>query len=408
MSDFELIVVGGGLASARALRSYREAGGEGRALLVSEDAAVPYHRPPLSKRFLRGEIEREGTLVEPESFYAEHDVELALETSARGIDPGACRLELSGGRQVSYRRLLLATGASPRRLDAPGGDLGGVFYLRTLADSERIRAATTHGERAVVVGAGFIGMEVAASLRRLGLEVSLVHQGQSLFAAFGSPAISAYLAELYRREGVELVLGDGVAEFRGEEGRLQSVRTTEGRELVADLAVIGIGVVPSTGFLEGSGLDVEDGIVVNDRFETGAPSIYAVGDVARFDDPVLGKQRRIEHWSNANYQGTEVGKALAGAQIYYDNVSSFFSEVFGLSLKSFGDSTEFDGQVSRGSLPDAFVDFLLLGDRLVGTALTGLDEDAENELKALIRRRAEVSDREKLADPSIPLAEAFS
>jgi NTE family protein len=186
------------------------------------------------------------------------------------------------------------------------------------------------------------------------------------------------------------------------------VHTSGGKELEADLAVVGIGVEPTTGFLEGSGLHLEDGIVVNDRFATGAPKVFAVGDVARFDDPVLDKQRRIEHWSNANYQGTEVGKALAGAPTFYDNVSSFFSEVFGLTLKSFGDSTEIEEQISRGSLPEGFVDFLFRNGKLVGTAHTGLDEETENELKALIRRRASAPEREKLADPATPLSEAFS
>ena len=388
MEKFELVVVGGGLASARAIRAYREAGGRGRIALVSKDSSVPYHRPPLSKRYLRGETDREGTLVEPESFYAEQDVELFLERSAERVLPGERRVELDGGDAVGFEKLLLATGAWPRTLDVPGADLPGVFTLRTLEDSTRIREASGSARRAVSVGGSFIGMETAASLRGLGLDVTVVELAETLFPILEAPELSRQLAELYRGKGVELVLGDSVAAFRGG-GGLTAVETTSGGTIEADLAVVGIGVVPQTDFLDGSGIEVDNGIVVDEHFRTSVPGVWAAGDVARFHDPVFGRTRRIEHWSNANYQGTEVGKALAGADTEYDMVSTFFTEVFGVTIKVFGDTSRADDRTFEGSLADGKVLGLYLEDgRIAGAVLSGQDEATEERLKQLIRERA--------------------
>lgn len=388
MSNFQLAIVGGGLASARAIRSYRESGGGGRIALVSTDTEVPYHRPPLSKRYLRGETDREGTLVEPESFYAEQDVELLLGRAAERVAPDERRVELDGGDAIGYERLLLATGAWPRTLDVPGAGLAGVFTLRTLDDSTRIGEAARAARRAVCVGGSFIGMETAASLRTLGLEVTVVELADTLFPILDAPELSRELADLYRERGVDIVLGDSVSAFRGE-GRLEAVATAGGSELPADLAVVGIGVIPQTAFLEGSGLELDNGIVVDESFRTSAPGIWAVGDVARFYDPVFGRVRRIEHWSNANYQGTEVGKALAGEDVRFDEVSTFFTEVFGVTIKVFGDTSRADRLTYTGSLAEgAALGLCLEEGHICGAVLTGQDEETEAELKRLIRERA--------------------
>jgi NADPH-dependent 2,4-dienoyl-CoA reductase/sulfur reductase-like enzyme len=388
MNNFELVIVGGGLASARAIRSYREAGGAGRIALVSRDSSVPYHRPPLSKRYLRGETDREGTFVEPESFYAEQHVDLLLERTAECVLPAERGVELDGGERLHYEKLLLAPGAWPRTLDVPGSGLDGVFTLRTLDDSTRIREAAGSGRRAVAVGGSFIGMETAASLRVLGLEVTLVELAETLFPILDAPELSRALADLYRERAVELVLGDSVAAFRGE-GRLEAVETQAGTSIPADLAPVGIGVVPQTAFLEGSGIQLDNGIVVDERFRTSAPSVWAVGDAARFHDPVFGRSRRIEHWSNANYQGTEVGKALAGEEGRYDSVSTFFTEVFGVTIKVFGDTSGADRHTVDGSLADgAFLALYFEEGRLTGAVLSGQDEQTEERLKQQIREHA--------------------
>jgi len=404
--DFELIIVGGGLASARAIRTYRDAGGDGSVALISSDSAIPYHRPPLSKHYLRGETERDETMVEPHEFYDENDVELLLETEVLGVAPGDRAITTDDSR-LRYRKLLLATGALPRRLDVEGTDLGGVFTLRSLGDSTVIREAAQEVRDAVVVGGGFIGMEVAASLTERGLDVTLVCRDADVFSQLSSPEISDHLVSLYRDRGVDVVRGDEVRAFRGR-SRLDTVELHSGEPLGVGLAVVGIGVEPAVGFLQGSGIAIDNGVVVNERFETNAPGVYAVGDVAHFVDPLFGRSRRIEHWSNANYQGSEVGRILAEAPGGYDTVSTFFTESFGLTLKVFGDTSRHDDRVARGSFDDGHaVVFYLDAGRLVGTLHTGQDDETEQTFKQLIRDRATALDVRALADASASIEQAF-
>jgi NADPH-dependent 2,4-dienoyl-CoA reductase/sulfur reductase-like enzyme len=387
MRQFGVVIVGGGLASARAIKAYREAGGEERIALLSQDAVLPYHRPPLSKAYLRDETD-EAPFVEDEAFYVGNDVEVLLGTSVAAVALAERSLNTTRGETYGYRQLLIASGAQPRRLKVRGAELDGVFTLRSLADSGAIRDAARGAARAVVVGGGFIGMEVAASLRRLGLEVTLAHLGKGLFDQLGSRELSDHLASLYRKNGIDVLLEQAVAAFGGEE-RLGWVETENGVRIEADIAVVGVGVVPSVEFLAGSGLALENGVVVNDRFETSAPGVYAVGDVANFYDPLFGRQRRIEHWSNANYQGTEVGKILAGHVGGYDTVSSFFSEVFGTTIKVFGDTGNAVQLTVEGGIESGnFLATYGRWDRLTGAVSVGQSEELESLLKDLIAERS--------------------
>jgi NADPH-dependent 2,4-dienoyl-CoA reductase/sulfur reductase-like enzyme len=401
-----LVIVGGGLASARAVKAYRENGGEGPVRLFSSDNFLPYHRPPLSKRYLRGEIEAEETLVETEAFYREHDVDVNLETHAGNLRPDEKTIDVDS-RTLRYDSLLIASGATPRRLKVPGAERECVFTLRRLDDSRRIREAAQDSRHAAVVGAGFIGMEVAASLRQQGLEVTLVHRGMGLLEILRAHSLVVFLEDLYGRNGVELVFSDEIVEFGGH-ARIDSIRTRQDRVYQAELAVVGVGVDPTTAWLDGSGLRIDDGVVVNERFETGAPGVYAVGDVARFYDPLFERHRRIEHWSNSNYQGSKAGELLAGGEGGYDIVSTFFTEVFGITLKVFGDVDHFDEIVFRGQLEDGHaIGFYLQGERLVATLVVGQDEETENKLKELIGARATVRDLERVGSESASLDEAF-
>jgi 3-phenylpropionate/trans-cinnamate dioxygenase ferredoxin reductase component len=386
MNRSKLVIAGGGLAAARAIKSYRQAGGEGRITLVGEEPTLPYHRPALSKKYLRGE-KTETPLVEEENFYRDHDVDVLLGTRAVAVDPAARTVALSDGSRIGYDQLLLATGATPRRLSVRGGDLDGVFSLRTVGDSAAIRSAASAGERAVVVGGGFIGMEAAASLRQLGLEVTLIHLGRGLFDQLGSTELSDQLAALYREHGVDLLLEHEVAGFGGN-SVLTHVETKNGLRIAADIAVVGVGVVPNVDFLAGSGLVLDNGVVVDAGFETSASGVYAVGDVANFFDPLYGLRRRVEHWSNANYQGGEVGRILAGAGGGYDTVSSFFSEVFGTTIKVFGDVSRFDTLTTEGSLADGFLVGYGNEGRLVGALTVAQIEELETLVKELIREQA--------------------
>ena len=381
-----IVIVGGGLAAAKTVTAYREAGGTDPLRMLTADSSFPYHRPPLSKRYLRGEIDASGTLVEQPDFYAQHDCRCDLETTVVAVHDG--EVELSSGERVPFDRLVIASGASPRQLDVPGADLGGVYTLRTLANSTAIRERAAESRRAFVVGSNFIGLETAASLTQLGVEVTLCDRGDQLFRALETPAYSDYLRELYEEKGVELLFGDEVAEIRGD-GRIASVLTRGGEERDADLLIAGIGVVPNTSFAEGAGIDVDDGVLVNPRFETSREGVYAVGDVARFHDPVFMRRRRIEHWSNANYQGGELGKILAGEGHGYDTVSSFFSEIFGASIRFFGDSTGHDDVVERGDFRDGNAVCLHTAEGSIVAALTmGQEDDVNDRIKELIRDRA--------------------
>ena len=386
MKTFELVIAGGGLTAARAIKSYREAGGEGRIALLSKESVLPYHRPALSKRYLRGET-TDAPFAENEVFYRDHDVEVMLETTVTAVDTGAHAVRIADGT-FRYVKLLVATGATPRRLHVPGAELECVLTLRTLADSRTIRTAAEAAERAVVVGGGFIGMEVAASLRQLGLEVTLIHLGSGLFEQLGSNDLSEQLANLYGEHGVEVLLGEEVARFGGRDS-LEYVEAKSGLCVEADLAVVGVGVVPNVDFLADSGIDLDNGVVVSERFETNVGNVYAAGDVANFFDPLYRRRRRIEHWSNANYQGTEVGRILAGQGNGYDTVSSFFTEVFGLTVKVFGDVSRFDELTEDGSLASgAFLAEYGDEGRLVGALAVGQTDEVEARLKGLIGARA--------------------
>ena len=378
-----IVIVGGGLAAARVVKAYRDAGGTDPIRMLGAEPAYPYSRPPLSKRFLRGEIEAEGTLVEQPGFYEEHGCRCDLEATVVGVRDG--EVELASGESVPFDRLVIASGASARRLDAPGAGLDGVYALRSLADATAIRERARSSRRAFVVGSNFIGLETAASLTQLGVGVTLCDRGRELFRALECAPFSAFLDGLYRSHGVELLYEDEVAEVRGD-GRVESVVTRRGIEREADLVVAGIGVVPNTAFLDGTAVEVSDGVVVDERFESSVPGIYAVGDVARFHDPVFDRSRRIEHWSNAAYQGAELGKILAGAPGGYDTVSSFFSEIFGAGIRFFGDATGHDELVPHGDFAEGEAVYCFsAGGRMVAALAMGTGDEENARMRELIR-----------------------
>ena len=385
-----IVIVGGGLASARVVESYREAGGDADIVLLSADTAPPYHRPPLSKRFLRGESKAEDAYVQPEEYYGSHGVDLRLETLVDRVDPSEQALELAGGERLTWDRLVLATGAVPRRPELPGADLDGVTTFRWIGDAKGVRRTAETAANAVVAGSGFIGMEVSASLRALGREVALVYRDE-LYGQFGVAEVSDALDGLYREKGVELLPGEEIGELLGN-GSVQAARLRGGRELEAQLAVFGFGVDPAVRLAEEAGLEVDNGIVVNERFETSAPGIYSAGDVAAFWDPIFERRRRIEHWSNASYQGQQLGKRLAGEDASFDTLSTFFTEVFGITIKVFGDGVKPDEVVTEdGFSLEQGLAWYVRGGRIEGALVIGQSEERENELKELIAGRPERS-----------------
>jgi len=405
-----IVIVGGGLAAARVATAFRKAGGKGAVTMLSSDTDPPYNRPPLSKGFLRGEIEADAVFVEPEATYGELDIDLRLETEVTGLDERAHTVTLGDGSSLPYDKLVIASGSRPRSLGTPGEDLTGVHTYRTLTDATAVRAAAESATTALVIGGGFIGMETTASLRRRGLAVTQIDLADDLYASLQAPPLSQSLERLYREKGVDVILGDKVAEFRGSGGKLTGAVTDAGREIEAELAIVGVGVQPSTAYLEGSGVDLERGtVLVDERFATNVPGIWAVGDIANFHDPVFGHRRLIQHWTNANHQGERLGRLLAGDDTPYDQVAYFFSEVFGTKIGLLGDlDGGHDELVMRGSLEaGSLIGWYLQDDRLVAALIVGQAPEAQEALNALLRRRAHVEDRDVLADPGSEVGAGF-
>jgi NADPH-dependent 2,4-dienoyl-CoA reductase/sulfur reductase-like enzyme len=409
-TQHRIVIVGGGLAAARVARAFRDAGGEGAVSILSADTDPPYNRPPLSKGFLRGEMDEDAVFVEPEETYAELEIDLRLRCEVTAVQPGDQTVALADGGLLSYDRLVLASGSLPRALGTPGETLEGVHTYRTLRDARAVRAAAESASAALVIGGGFIGMETTASLRRRGLAVTQVDHADELYASLQSQPLSRSLERLYREHGVEVILGDVVAEFRGSGGKLTGAVTKAGREIEAELAIVGVGVQPSTGYLEGSGVELEKGtVLVDERFASSIPGIYAVGDIANFQDPIFGHRRLIQHWTNANHQGDRLGRLLAGQDTPYDQVAFFFSEVFGIKIGLLGDlDGGHDELVMRGSLEEgALIGWYLREGRLVAALISGQAPEVQNELNALLRVQPRLVDRAALTDPDTSPGSAF-
>ena len=403
-----IVVVGGGLSAARLAIEYRAAGGEVPVTILSNEQDPPYHRPPLTKGFLRGEVEREGTYVQPPEEYEDEVVELRLETTVERIDPDAHVVVLEGGEEVPYAALVVATGARPRPLPLPGADLVGVHTYRFLPDAASVRAAADDAHSAIVVGGSFIGAESAASLRLRGLAVTLIEMGPRLMPQLGSQEVSDELAELYREQGIEVLLETELAELTGNGKLLTGARTKDGATIEGYLAIVGIGVVPNVELAKAAGAEVDDGIVVDERFRSSLPDVYAIGDVARYPDSTSGRLRRIEHWSSANAQGGHLGRQLAGSKDPYQELPVFFTQLFDKKFQVIGDPESATESVVRGSLADGrLVGFNLADDgRLVGAVVHGESADVVEELKSLVRERPVIEDVTRLTDENVRPAEA--
>ena len=410
MASETIVVVGGGLAAARLATEYRAAGGEAVVTILSAEPDPPYHRPPLTKGFLRGEMDRDGPLVRPAAESEDEVIELRLGTTVERIHADEHEVELAGGERVPYGTLVLATGARPRPLPLPGADLVGVHLYRTLADAESVSRAAEEAHSAIVIGGSFIGAETAASLRLRGLDVTIVEMGETLMPQLRCPDLSAELVELYRAEGVEILLETQLEELTGNGRLLTGARTTDGRQLEGFLAIVGVGVVPNVELAEAAGADVDNGVVVDESFRTSLADVYAIGDVARYPDQTTGRPRRIEHWSNADAQGRHLGRQLAGSRERYDVLPVFFTQLFDRKLQVLGDVEPAAECILRGSLADGRLVGFHLDEkqRLVGAVVHGQPADVVAELEAVIRERPVVDDLTRLADDSLRPADAVA
>jgi 3-phenylpropionate/trans-cinnamate dioxygenase ferredoxin reductase component len=400
-NDLTFLIVGASLAGAKAAEVLRDEGFDGRVLLIGAEDERPYERPPLSKDYLRGEVGREKVYVHHEGFYAEHEIEVRLGRTAVGLDAAASRLTLDDGERLRYDRLLLATGAEPRRLPIPGADLDGVLYLRSVADSDALRERLDRGGKVVVVGAGWIGAEVAASARQRGLDVTVIDPLSVPLERVLGREVGAIYRDIHTDHGVQMFMGTGVASFEGDRA-VERVRADDGRELECDFVVVGIGVQPRTGLAAEAGIAIDDGILVDEHLQTSATGVFAAGDVANAHHPLYGERIRVEHWANALHQGPAAARAMLGQSAAYDLVPYFFSDQFDVGMEYAGHARQWDRVVFRGDpATREFIAFWLLGDRVVAGMNVNV-WDVTEAIQRLIRERVAVDDR-RLADPDVPL-----
>jgi 3-phenylpropionate/trans-cinnamate dioxygenase ferredoxin reductase component len=396
------VIVGGNLTGGAAATTLRGEGFDGRIVLIGLEPDPPYERPPLSKGYLRGEETAQTALLHPEAWYAENDVELRLSTRAVRVDPADRNVHLEGSERVPFDAVLVATGGTNRHLAVPGRDLEGIHELRTFADADAIRAEARPGRKAVLVGAGFIGCEVAASLRALGVEVEVVEIFETtLFRVLGAEVGRVFEA-IHRDHGVRFHFQEVVDRFEGPGGRVGAVVTDRGTRIECDLVVVGVGIEPATGLVDESEVLVENGLVVDEFCRTNVPGVFAAGDVANHYHPVFGRRIRVEHWDNALKQGAAAARNMLSREVPFDDPHWFWSDQYEHNLQSMGFTTRWDDLVVRGSLESRnFVGFYMR-EGLV-EAVVGLDRGKDVRRSAgLIKVRRPV-DPSKLRDPDVDL-----
>jgi NADPH-dependent 2,4-dienoyl-CoA reductase/sulfur reductase-like enzyme len=403
------VIVGGGLAGAKAAETLRAEGFDGEVVLFGTERERPYERPPLSKGLLLGKEQREKAFVHSAGWYAENNVDLRPGVTVTAIDPGAHTVTFDGDASgtIGYDELALTTGASARRISIPGADLAGVFYLRTIGESEALRAAFQPGTRVVIIGAGWIGLETAAAARLADSSVTVVEpQPGALYGAIG-PEIGGKFADLHRSHGVEFRFGESATEIRpGAGGGAGSVVTSGGAELPADVVVVGIGAVPNDGLAKAAGLEVNNGVICDAALRTSAPDIYAAGDVASSYLPLLDRFVRMDHWSNALNGGKAVAKSMLGQEVEYNRVPYFYSDQYDLGMECLGLPLpgSYDQVLYRGDSDTLeFIACWLNEGRLIAGMNVNI-WDVTGDIEALIRS-GRVLDPARLADPAVPLSE---
>jgi len=343
------VIVGGGLAAASAIEGIRDLDKDGEITVVSAERELPYHRPPLSKGYLAGREQLETVRIHDALWYRDNRVRYRLGVEARSVHMKRRSVTLTSGERLEYDRLLLATGSHARRLGVPGADTPGVTLLRTVAESTALKAAIKPGTKVVVVGGSFIGMEVAATARGLGAEVTVLEMGPLVYGRFADPSLSDFFKRMLESHGIRIRTGARVARVKSSAGRASGV-ATDTEEFPADLVVAGVGAEPNTGWLANSGFGIDrGGLIVNVRLETNAEQVWAAGDVARFPDPITRQPRRLEHWDNALMQGKQAGRNMAGAGEAYAHQSAFFSDLFDVTINVLGDTDKPDAVDIKGS-----------------------------------------------------------
>jgi 3-phenylpropionate/trans-cinnamate dioxygenase ferredoxin reductase component len=400
-SDQTHVIVGASLTGAKAAETLRDEGFDGRVVMIGTEAERPYERPPLSKDYLRGEVGREKVYVHDEGFYPEHDIELRLGSTAAELNTSRNEVVLEGGEVLGYQRLLLATGSEPRRLGIPGAELDGVLYLRRVQDSDALRARLDGRGAVVVVGAGWIGAEVAASARQRGLEVTVIEPASVPLERVLGAEVGAVYRDIHTDHGTTMLMGTGVEAFEGGDA-VERVRTSDGRTVDCDFVVIGVGAQPRVDLAAQAGLDVDNGVLVDEQLQTSAPGVFAAGDIANASHPFYGERIRVEHWANARGQGPAAARNMLGEALPYERLPYFFSDQYEVGMEYSGFAGQWDRVVFRGDPASReFIAFWLIQDRVVAGMNVNV-WDVNETVQRLIRERVAVNDR-RLADPDVPI-----
>ena len=403
-TESSFLIVGGGLAGAIAAQTLREEGFDGRITLLGDDSQRPYERPPLSKDYLQGNADRESIFVHPENWYADHDVELRLGATVTSLDPTSRTVTTATGARFDYDKLLLATGSTPRRLSLPGSDLDGVHYLRNLEDSDRIKAGFARAQRVAIIGAGWIGLETAAAARHAGLDVTLLESAAMPLLRVLGPEAARTFADLHHEHGVDLRCQVAVAELTGRNGSVTGVMLSDGSRIQADMVLVGVGITPNTELAAAAGLDVGNGVIVDQHLRTSDPDIFAAGDVANAYNPRLGRHLRVEHWANARRQGATAAKAMLGQDAVDTRPSYFYSDQYDLGMEYTGDigPSGYDQVIfRRHSDPSQVIVFWLQEQRV----LAGMNIniwDVAGDIERLVQSAHPVN-TDDLANPGVPL-----
>jgi 3-phenylpropionate/trans-cinnamate dioxygenase ferredoxin reductase component len=395
------VIVGGGMAGAIATQTLREEGFDGKITLLGQEPNAPYERPPLSKDYLQGKADRDSIFVHPEPWYAEHAVELSLGSTVTSLDPASRTI----GERLSYDKLLLATGSKPRRLDVPGADLDGVYYLRNVEESDRLKIEFAQANRVVIIGAGWIGLETAAAARAAGLDVTLLVSGDLPLQHVLGPEAAPIFDELHRSHGVDLRYRTTAVELTGRHGRVTGVMLSDGTRIDADMIIVGIGAVPRTEIAADAGLKIDNGIVVDEHLRTSDPDIFAAGDSARTYIPRLGRHIRVEHWANARRQGVVAAKAMLGQDAADVRPSYFFTDQYDLSMEYTGDigPAGYDRVIFRRHADSDQMIVFWLSEQRVQAGMNINIWDVADDIERLIQSARPIN-ADDLADPAIPLA----
>jgi 3-phenylpropionate/trans-cinnamate dioxygenase ferredoxin reductase subunit len=372
-----MVIVGGGLAGGNAAATLREEGFAGRVVLVSREPGIPFGRPPLSKTYMRSEEGLDPWFVKPPGWYEEHGVDRLVGSCVVAVDPVAHAMLLDSGQQLEYQKVLIATGGRNRRLKVAGAELSGIHYLRTVAECEVIKQEARPGRRAVVVGMGFIGCEVAASLRQLGVQVTSIFPGRAPLERVLGREVGEMIGEIHRAKGVVLLAEDQIVGFEGSE-RVEAALTANGHRVGCDFVVAGVGIEPDVPAFAGTSVAQSGGVLVDEQCRASQPDIYAAGDVANHLHPIFGRVR-VEHFNNAEKQGRAAARSMLGSTAAYDYVHSFWSDQYEHKLEYVGHAAKWDEFVVRGSLEERkLVGFYLLERRI--QAAVGLDRGGDPEL----------------------------